>query len=106
MLAGRLLDKPMVLRELTPQDLKIEIDRLTADQATEMAAYLAGVVGFAHGRQMDEQTRKSWLAELGRAKSATLGAPSWLWTSIVDLSAIHEAAYLNHCRRFALKPGG
>jgi uncharacterized protein (DUF2252 family) len=105
MLPGRLLDKPVVLRELTPQDLKIEIDRLTEEEATQMAAYLAGVVGFAHGRQMDEQTRKSWLAELGKAKSATLGAPSWLWTSIVDLSAIHEAAYLNHCRRFALKPG-
>jgi uncharacterized protein (DUF2252 family) len=25
-----------------------------------------------------------------------------LWASVVELIALHEAAYLDHCRRFAL----
>jgi len=28
--------------------------------------------------------------------------PSWLWSSVVDLLAIHEKAYLEHCRLYAL----
>jgi uncharacterized protein (DUF2252 family) len=32
----------------------------------------------------------------------SLDAPSWLWTSVVDLIAGHEAAYLEHCRLYAL----
>ena len=31
-----------------------------------------------------------------------IDAPSWLWKSVVELSAMHESAYLEHCRRFAL----
>lgn len=51
---------------------------------------------------MDASTRDAWLAELGRARGATFDAPSWLWSSVVDLLAVHEAAYLEHCRRFVL----
>jgi uncharacterized protein (DUF2252 family) len=32
-----------------------------------------------------------------------MDAPSWLWSGVVDLVAIHERAYLDHCRRYALK---
>src|SRR5215831_9827085 len=46
-------------------------------------------------------TRKSWKAELDRNRSKTLDAPSWLWLSVVELMASHEAAYLDHCRRYA-----
>ena len=53
MMASRLFDKSVVLRELMPQDLKIEIDRLSRAQASAVAGYLAGVVGRAHARQMD-----------------------------------------------------
>ena len=53
MMAARLLEKAVVVRELMPQDLKIEIDRLSRQQAMSLARYLAGVVGRAHGRQMD-----------------------------------------------------
>ncbi|MDB5536806.1 MAG: hypothetical protein JWQ65_1681 [Devosia sp.] len=53
MLALRLLGKPMVLRELMPQDLKLELDRLTADDAATLSFYLGGVAGRAHGRQLD-----------------------------------------------------
>ena len=102
MIAARMLGKAVVLRELMPQDLKLEVGRLTPSQATGLAAYLAGVVGKAHGRQMDRATREGWLAELARARTARLDAPSWLWSSVVDLLGIHERAYLEHCRTYAL----
>lgn len=102
MLAARLLDRSVVLRELMPQDLKIELDRLAQDEAASIARYLGLVVGRAHGRQMDEFTGRRWLAELSRTRSKTFDAPSWLWSSVVELVASHEAAYLDHCRRYAL----
>jgi uncharacterized protein (DUF2252 family) len=57
-------------------------------------------VGKAHARQMDAQTRKRWLGELARQRTKTLDAPSWLWTSVVDLIASRETAYLEHCRQY------
>jgi len=91
----------VVIRELLPQDLKIEMDSITRDDAVTAARFLAEVVGKAHARQMDEQTRAGWRAELKRNRSKTLDAPSWLWTSVVDLIAAHETAYLEHCRLYA-----
>jgi len=102
MLASRLFDKAVVLRELMPQDLKIEIERLTREEAMTMSRYLAGVVGRAHGRQMDTKTRRLWLSELAKSRKASLDAPSWLWSSVVELIALHESAYLDHCRRYAM----
>lgn len=102
MIAGRLLSRPVVLRELMPQDLKLEIERLTQAQAVDLAKYLASVVGKAHGRQMDAASRAGWLKELQRARAARLDAPGWLWASVVDLLGIHERAYLEHCRTYAL----
>ena len=101
MLAVKLLKKDLILRELMPQDLKFEIDRLTQDQAVAAARFLAGVVGKAHGRQMDSKTRASWLAKLKKQHSNSLDAPSWLWSSVVALITDHETAYLEHCRRYA-----
>ncbi len=102
MIAGRLFDKSVVLRELMPQDLKIEIESLSRDEAKSIARYLAGILGRAHARQLDAKSRRSWAVELGRNRSKRLDAPSWLWLSVVDLIAAHEAAYLDHCRRYAL----
>ena len=102
MMATRLLDKAVVLRELMPQDLKLDVGLLTQAQAMALAAYLAGVVGKAHGRQMTAEQRTSWKAELAREPSARLDAPSWLWSCVVDLLGIHERAYLEHCRMYAL----
>jgi uncharacterized protein (DUF2252 family) len=51
---------------------------------------------------MNAATRRRWSAELARNRSKGLDAPSWLWTSVIDLVASHEAAYLEHCRRYAL----
>ncbi len=102
MLAAHFLRRPVVLRELMPQDLKLEIDQLTREEAVLAASYLAGVVGKAHARQMDRARRKSWSAELDRNRSKSLDAPDWMWSSIVELVASHETAYLEHCRRYAM----
>jgi uncharacterized protein (DUF2252 family) len=102
MMAARLLDKAVVVRELMPQDLKIEIDRLSRQEAMSLAHYLASIVGRAHGRQMTSSQRRAWRSDLAKNHKATLEAPSWLWASVVELIALHEAAYLDHCRQFAL----
>ena len=68
------------------------------------AHYLAMVVGRAHARQMDAATRAKWRDELSRNRPANLDAPGWLWSSIVELVASHETAYLEHCRRYVADP--
>ena len=90
------------MRELLPEDLKLEIDQISREEAMKAARYLAMVVGKAHARQMDVVTRAKWRDELGRNRSANLDAPNWLWSSIVELVASHEAAYLEHCRKYAM----
>ena len=100
MLAGRLSNRSVIVRELLPQDLKLEVDQLTQREAVNAARYLANVVGKAHARQMDDTVRHAWLKLFRENRSKSLDAPSWLWTSIVNLVGIHEAAYLEHCRRF------
>jgi uncharacterized protein (DUF2252 family) len=102
MLATHLLGKPMVLRELMPQDLKIELEQFSRQEATRAARYLAYVVGVAHGRQMTADARRFWRAALAERRGGTIDAPSWLWNSVVEQVSLHEAAYLEHCRRFAL----
>ena len=102
MIATHLLDGPVVVRELMPQDLKLEIDQFSRVEARRAAHYLAFVVGRAHARQMDKAVRNEWRTTLAQRGGGSLDAPSWLWDSIIDLSAAHEAGYLEHCRRFAL----
>ncbi len=101
MIAKQLLGKSVFIRELLPQDLKLEIDALLPKPAIAVARYLAAVVGHAHARQMDDATRKSWLTELRRNPASNVEAPSWLWLGVVDMLGKHERAYLEHCRRFA-----
>jgi uncharacterized protein (DUF2252 family) len=102
MVAAHMLGISVFVRELLPQDLKLELESLTRDEAVEVAEFLAHVVGRGHARQMDAAERRTWLAELGRSRSKSLDAPSWLWNSVVELVSLHEAAYLEHCRRWAL----
>ncbi len=101
MASGRVLGKSVFVRELLPQDLKLEIDALEPEEAVTVGGFLAGVVGRAHGRQMSREDRQAWAKTLGEGRSKTLDAPSWLWRSVVDLMGSHEAAYLDHCRQFA-----
>jgi uncharacterized protein (DUF2252 family) len=102
MMPAKLLGKSIVVRELMPQDLKIEINRLSCEEAMNLARYLGGVVARAHGRQMEASQRRAWRSVLAKNHKASLEAPSWLWASVVELLGLHEAAYLDHCRRFAL----
>ena len=101
MVAAKVGCHSVFVRELLPQDLKLEIESLTIDQAMKSANFLASVVGQAHGRQLDERTRQSWADSLEKHRSKSLDAPSWLWSSVVSLIGSHEVAYLEHCRRYA-----
>lgn len=103
MIATRVLDHGFFVRELLPQDMKLELDQLSQNDAKLAAGYLARVVGMAHARQMDMATRSYWIKELQASRSETLDAPSWLWSSVVQLVGNHERGYLEHCRRYALQ---
>jgi len=104
MAAAHTLGRAVVLRELMPQDLKLEMARVDQREAMRAARFLASVVGKAHARQMSDAERQRWKTELGKSrKSRTLDAPAWLWDSTVDLVAMHERAYLEHCRRYAME---
>lgn len=102
MVAARLIDRAVFVRELLPQDLKLELDRVSAEEAVKCARYLARVVGKAHARQMDDSSKAAWAANLARHRSKMIDAPTWLWSSVVKLLATHKEAYLEHCRRYAL----
>jgi uncharacterized protein (DUF2252 family) len=103
MIATSLLGRPVVVRELAPQDLKLEIEQFSRGEAIEAARYLAYVVGQAHARQMDEARKREWTHLLARATDEQVDAPTWLWRSVVDLAGVHEVGYLEHCRRYAMK---
>ena len=92
----------MFVRELMPQDLKLELEMMDDVEARSTARALARIVGLAHARQLDEASRQQWQRELEGASSRNIDAPAWLWASVVDLIGIHERAYLEHCRRYAL----
>lgn len=100
MVAARFMDRSVFLRELLPQDMKLDIGQLSREEAMIVARFLGRILGRAHARQMDAAIRMSWRRELLRNHSKTLSAPSWLWSSVVELIGAHERAYLEHCRRF------
>jgi uncharacterized protein (DUF2252 family) len=101
MTAEKFRGKPVVIRELRPQDLKFEFDRITQEEAVEAAKFLSGIVGRAHARQLTPIQRIKWLSSLNRRR-IRLNAPGWLWECVVELVSAHEAEYLEHCRRYAL----
>ena len=77
MRAVELMSKPLFVRELLPQDLKIEIEALDRKEAGRVSGYLAAIVGKAHGQQMDASAQKAWGRELKRSRAKSLDAPSW-----------------------------
>jgi uncharacterized protein (DUF2252 family) len=84
MLSGQVSGCSVFLRELLPQDFKVEMDRVSVQHAVAAARYMSSVLGKAHARQMDEKVRAQWCLELARNRSKSLDAPSWLWRSVVD----------------------
>ncbi len=108
MIAARFLgQRDLPVRELLPQDLKIEIARLTRDwRPRKPRCSWPWTVGQgpcpADGCRA---TRRSWLEELQPKPLKTLDAPVLAVVNIVELIAGHEAAYLEHCRRYAMASG-
>jgi uncharacterized protein (DUF2252 family) len=98
MLPIRVRGKPAFLRELLPQDLKLEINKLEAEEGPNAAGHLGHVLGMAHARQMDRAVKAEWCRTVSK-RSKTLRAPNWLWDSVKELHARFEADYLEHCRR-------
>jgi uncharacterized protein (DUF2252 family) len=101
MLGGRVQGRSVFVRELRPQDLKVDIERMNGVEAKDVARYLGNVVGRAHAAQLTREQRRAWLTELARNRPANIDAPSWLWRSVVELVQAHEGGYLEHCRRYA-----
>ncbi|WP_189677841.1 DUF2252 family protein [Sphingomonas glacialis] len=102
MIATKAFGRSLFIRELSPQDLKLEVNQFSNGQAVTASHYLAFVVGKAHARQMDDTTRRNWAEILDADRRGAIDAPTWLWESIVSLAGSHEAGYLDHCRRYAL----
>ena len=104
MLPATFAGRQVVVRELRPQDLKFDLVGLRQPEAIAIARLMAGVVGRGHGRQMERESRRSWAKELKGRHGKGLDAPRWLWSGVLELAALHEAAYLEHCRRYAMDP--
>jgi uncharacterized protein (DUF2252 family) len=102
MAATKLDGRSIFIRELLPQDLKLEVEQFSRSEALLAARYLAWVVGRAHARQMNADDRRAWRAALRAHRQNDLDAPLWLWRSVVELSGSHEVGYLQHCRDYAL----
>jgi uncharacterized protein (DUF2252 family) len=103
MLPEHVHGKAVFVRELMPQDLKIDVEQFSREEAPRAARYLAEVVGRGHGRQLSESDRKAWIKTLQQRRTGGLDAPNWLWTAVVDLAGVNEAGYLEHCRKYALE---
>lgn len=100
MATARLGGRSVFIRELMPQDLKLSLVNIDNKEAVDIAQLLARVVGQAHGSQMSTSDRQEWGKAVKSSQSKSLNAPSWTWTGVRDLMAVHEAAYLDHCRRY------
>ena len=102
MVSGTIGGRAVFVRELLPQDLKLELEMLDDTEARATARALARLLGTAHVRQMDTAHRRTWVKSLRAATSKSMHAPSWLWQSVIELVGVHERAYLEHCRHHAL----
>jgi uncharacterized protein (DUF2252 family) len=87
-----------LVRELMPQEKKVEIDRLARDELASVAFGLGRVVGKAHARQLSARDAKSWRADV-TAKREDDRPPRWLSRALAALVGAHEAAYLAHCAK-------
>ena len=102
MISGTIGGRAVFVRELLPQDLKLEVEMLNEREACATARALARLLGSSHARQLTPADRASWTKSIRAARSKKIHAPSWLWQALVDLVGVHERAYLEHCRRHAL----
>ena len=104
MAPASVLTRDVFVRELLPQDRKFELDALDEDEALAIGHYFASIVADAHARQLSPADAGAWLKSFREGNAEHLDAPAWLWAAVVDLVALHEGAYLEHCRKYALPP--
>jgi uncharacterized protein (DUF2252 family) len=97
-IAATVMGTPISVRELLPQDLKFELDAMADDAVDDLGTYLGSVIAMAHARQLTPAQCAEWLEAFRREHASRSTAPSWLWAAVVDLVALHEGAYLEHCR--------
>lgn len=103
MLAATVLNRHVVVRELLPQDRKVNLDLLKQGEAAPIAKHLGAVVGRAHARQLTPDQATAWSSKLLPKGTCDGHPPEWLWETLIELVGIHEEAYLRHCGDFVRK---
>lgn len=53
----------------------------------------------------DMQAERDWLWDFvfPAIEERLRSRRRWLWSGVVELAASHEAAYLDHCRKYAME---
>ncbi len=85
-LAGttRLLDLPMLVRRLTPQEDKLDLATIKNEDLDDLAKYLGALVGRAHRRGAKDLPKNSWKAPEQKT----------MLEHAIRMAGIHESTYL------------
>ncbi len=70
MLSGTVAGHSVFVRELMPQDLKVELEMWDDTEARATARALARIVGVAHARQLDERRAMGGVESSSAARRA------------------------------------
>jgi uncharacterized protein (DUF2252 family) len=85
----RLRGESMFVRRLTPQEDKLDLAKLAADDLEPLARHLGGLLGAAHKRGGKRFPRRPW------SEDELAG----IIARAIALAGVHEALYLAYCRR-------
>jgi uncharacterized protein (DUF2252 family) len=83
----RLRGESMIVRRLSPQEDKLDLTKLPADDLEPLARYLGALLGAAHRRGAQRPPKKPW-SDADRAG---------IIERAVALAGMHEATYLAYC---------
>jgi hypothetical protein len=83
----KLRGSSMFTRRLAPQEDKLDLTRLAAQDMDPLASYLGALLGAAHRRGAKRAPKKPW-SERDRTRLLTLA---------IELAGLHEAMYLAYC---------
>jgi uncharacterized protein (DUF2252 family) len=90
--AGHLGRSSLVVRRLSPQEDKLDLRRLDAEELEPLARHLGGIVGRAHAKGATSSPKKK------KKQSWSAADVSELLDRATALAGLHEAAYLAMCR--------
>jgi hypothetical protein len=82
--------RPMLVRRLAPQEDKLDLGRVDADDLPALASHLGALLGCAH--------RRGATALPTAPASWSDGALDGIIERAIVLAGIHEAAYLAACK--------